>query len=152
MKARVTVLGALLIAMVLLGGSDTGQYVPTANEELYKTWVNESMTPQKTVNFLGGYKDYALISDTTPSAEGTEQIYSKWTDSDGNVWYKTFGQVTAGNYSGFQFQTLSKISRSGKVREIVVVAPVYGAFDDKKYPTTIHTYDPTYRIYNRAEK
>ena len=42
--------------------------------------------------------------------EATFQIDSKWTDSEGNIWYKVFGAVTD---SGQKFQVLFKISRKG---------------------------------------
>ena len=61
------------------------KYVSKANEELYGTWTNSSMNPQKTVVFSGGYKDYTLIKDTIPVAADKEEIVAKWTDSDGNT-------------------------------------------------------------------
>jgi hypothetical protein len=75
--------------------------------------------------FNGGYKDYALLSDTEPTGgEGTEQIMTKWTDKSGDVWYKTFGKVSKGEHSGALFEEITKISKSGKVKESVFVAPV----------------------------
>jgi hypothetical protein len=84
---------SLFSLAALLLGAITLLSAAGNSEELYKTWINARMQPQKTVNFPGGYKDYLLASDATPSAEGNEQILSKWTDSEGDVWYKTFGTL-----------------------------------------------------------
>jgi len=122
------------------------KYVPTPNEELYKTWENDNMYPQKTVNFLGGYRDYNLRTDPTPtSGEGTEQIMKKWTDASGNIWYWTFGKVTTGKYAGFQFQTLSKISQYGTMRELVVADASHGFNPD--YPAQLDPNNRSYRVY-----
>src|SRR5271157_2839974 len=153
MRTRMMRLGSLLVllALILLGGCATGNYVPKANEELYQTWTNESMDAQKTVNSPGVFKDYAKITDTNTIQEGKEDIFSKWTDSDGNVWYKTYGVITTGQFAGVHFQTLSKISKSGTVREFVVVVPVYH-FDPLNYPPAPDPRDPSYHIYYRAKE
>lgn len=125
--------------------TDSGKYIPKPNEEFYKTWENDNTYPQKTVNFLGGYRDYNLSTDPTPTAgEGTEEIMKKWIDADGNIWYWTFGKITAGQYVGVQFQTLSKISHNGTLRELAVAAPVYGF--DPNMPVTLDPINRTYRV------
>ena len=135
------------LAMVNVTAAAQDKYVPKANEELYKTWENDNTYPQKTSNFPGGYKDYNFSLDSSPTAgEGTEQIMKKWTDSQGNIWYWTFGKVTAGKYSGIQFQTLSKISHNGTLRELVVVAPVY-SFDPNNQ-AELDPSNPSYRVYH----
>lgn len=141
----------LLAATVLLSAAGQG-YVLKANEEIYGTWTNEGAKfpklTQKQVNFPGGYKNYALISDTKPFEISTVQIAEKWTDTEGNVWYKiratvTFGVTPSGvykgyDYRGWKFQNLLKISKSGTVLELMWVHVPES--DPSLYPTKI---DPT---------
>lgn len=141
----------ILLSVMLLGGYCYAQdYVPSAKEELYGTWTNEKQSPQKTVNFTNGFKDFALLSDSVPVSEGTEKITSKWKDSQGNIWYKTLGTGTGGESKGYKWQTLQKLSKSGKMRELVDV--LVGEFDSNSYPTTIDQKDGSYRLFYRAEK
>lgn len=164
MKARMRLCASIiLLVMTLLGEYCYGQnYVPKADELLYGTWINESATThQKVVAFPGGYKTYDKISDAKPFEGGKEQIAEKWTDSEGNVWYKTcltttFGIVPSGvhkgyDYSGWKFQVLLKFSKSGTVRELMAVH--VPEFDPNLYPTKI---DPTdidhYLIFYRPKE
>jgi len=143
MKVRFVLVATcfLVLGSVSVIAQDT--YVPKPNEELFKTWENDNMRPQMTVNSASGYKNYILYTDTTPTGgEGTEKIMKKWSDEDGNVWYWTFGKVTTGPYAGIQFQTLTKISHNGTLREEVVVAPV-----DRFYPNSPAEIDPDNRSY-----
>jgi hypothetical protein len=143
MKVRKMLLTAQVVslALILLGGC------AKPNKDLfYGTFTNENESPPKTVHAPGVMKDYAAVSDTTPIVEGTEQIFDYWTDSEGNVWFKTNAI-----WKGAKFQTLQKISKSGTVLEIVSNGVT--KFDSKSFPTKV---DPTggdyYRIYHRAEK
>lgn len=139
---------SVVLVSISLSGFGQDKYIPKPNEELYKTWENDNTYPQKTVNFLGGYKDYYLNTDPTPTAgEGTEQIMKKWTDADGNIWYWTFGKVTTGTYAGAQYQTLSKISHNGTLRELVVALAAYGF--NPNNPVEIDPSNSTYRVYHR---
>ena len=150
MKKRI-VLAVLVVLFTASGYAQTTDYIPKANEELYGTWTNESMSPQKTVNFAGGCKDFDLLSDSVSFGGGTEQIASKWKDSEGNIWYKTLDKGTAGGaYAGYKWQALQKFSKLGTVREFEV--KVVGEFDPNSYPTKIDPKDSSYKIYYRAEK
>jgi hypothetical protein len=164
MKTRMVFLGTLVILLSIIpfGAYAQEKYVPKENEELYGTWTNQSANsaqPQKTVNFDGGYKDYEKISDTiNPYEEGTEQIVEKWTDSEGNIWYKTLTTVTFGitpsgpykgyDYKGWKFQSLEKLSKSGSVREVMSVR--VSDFSPKLYPRKIDP-DGDYMRFYRAE-
>jgi hypothetical protein len=138
MKNRMTVFGAttVLLSLVLLGGCAPRKYVPKAYEECYGTWINEKGFPQKVVIFAGGWGNYVRIADTVATYnEGPEEIEAKWIDSEGNVWYKFFGTITAGQGAGEKFQTLARISKSGTVYERV--AAMVAEFSPKNYPTKI---------------
>jgi hypothetical protein len=136
------VFGVLFILSVLILLSSCG-YSPKANEELYGTRTNESYgtmtnnvySPQKEVINPDGYEGYRLISDPDPSQKGREHIASKWKDSEGNIWYKTFGTAANGDTT-WAFRSLIKVSKSATVRESVgvwVAAPKSAS----DYPTKI---------------
>lgn len=97
-KSAILISAALLLLISIVTFGDD-KYVPKPNEELFGTWINKDMQPQKSENFDGGYKDYSQLSDSEPTGgEGTEQIMTKWTDAAGDIWYKTFGKVSKGKY------------------------------------------------------
>jgi hypothetical protein len=112
----------IAVILIMVAGCAPGKYVAKQNEQLFGTWTNEQNVgsvydPQKVVIAIDGYKLYSKISDSVPSEENTWQIDSKWTDSEGNIWYKTFGTVTMGTYKGARWQELEKLSKSGTVWE-----------------------------------
>ena len=157
MKTRTLLNASLaLLALNFLGGQCYGQsYVPTPNEEIYGTWTNDKSINligfQKTVVTADGFQNYADTSDSVPREKGVSQIDTKWTDSEGNIWYKTFGTVTGvENRRTTKFQNLVKVSKSGTVMEIVHRHP--RDFDSSNYPTKIDPDDNNYGIYYRTEK
>lgn len=154
MNARMIPLGApvVLLTAVLLAGCATSKYVPKANEELYGTWVNENSLPQRIVQVPDGWEQYLYTDDSQPFARASAVIVSKWTDAEGNIWYKSFGTITAGLYPGEKFTELDKLSKSGTVWEFVWTMPT----NDRElitlvYPTKIDPKSPEYGIYHRAE-
>ncbi len=142
---------AAMLCLTLLGGCATGKYVPKANEELYGTWTNKDMSPQKRVISPGEFKNYGLVSDPNPELEGTLQIDSKWTDSDGNIWYRTFGTLKSGAWKGHNFQGLAKLSQSGTVLETEDYAFI-GDFNRDYYPAKINPQGMLYGLYYRAKR
>ena len=148
---------AILLALLLLGGCAPGK----PKEEIYGTWTNDTSTNtyvimnghiQKEVITPDGWKQYSKISDTDRLQEGAAQIESKWTDSDGNIWYKRRITVTAGNLAdpGTKDQELDKLSKSATVWESVFV--LVGNWHPELYPPTIDPKAANYRIYYRAGK
>ena len=110
------------------------------NEELYGTWINMDYTgrpPQKTVFNPDGTAGSSASVDFDPYWKIRYLIVGKWTDSEGNIMYKSHW---VGNWREEGF-SLYKISNSGDTLEYV--------FDHDDYPKEIdpkHTY---YRKYNR---
>ncbi len=141
---------AVSLTMALLAGCGPGKYVAKANEEIYGTWTNDKATPQKIVSTSAGWKQYSYISDTVPLLEGTGGIESKWTDSDGNIWYKTSSAITSETMKGDKSQELDKLSKSGTVWESVWIW--VREFGPGNYPPKIDPKDANYRIYYRAGK
>ena len=156
MKSRMLLLGAsvILLSIFLLADWNPGHYAPKPDEDNYGTWINDksfnSIGYQKTVITANGLENYANISDSVPREKGISQIDTKWTDSEGNTWYKTFGTVTGENHRATKFQNLVKLSKSGTVMEIVHRHP--REFDSSNYPTKIDPDDSNYGIYYRAGK
>ena len=129
-----------LLTFVLFGGHCYAQnYVPTANEEFYGTWINDKTINaghiQKKISTPGGNKDYLEVSDSVPVFEDEQQVYAKWTDTEGNIWYKIFGTVKAGAYKGTKWQELDKLSKSATVWEYVFA--IVSDFNPNSYPTKV---------------
>jgi hypothetical protein len=120
-------------------GSET-PYVATDKEELYGTWVNMDYGgfgySQKTIIYPDGKIEYFNSTDQK-IATARYLITRKWSDPEGNIWYKLHF-VGSWGQEGF---TLSKTSNSGKTREFV--------FDNFEYPTKIDPEHFRYRIYYR---
>jgi len=123
---------------------------PKADNLLYGTFINRSISPdifpQKAVRFPGGFKNYALVSDTIPKEQGSEKIVERWTDSGGSNWYKV--QATTSN--GYKFLALFKVSKSGIQLELVSKQVL--DFASKSFPIEIDTKAAMYRIWYREVK
>jgi len=123
-----------------------GFYVPRAKEELYGTWVNTKMYHGDTghaqkieMHDWGYWEVYSKIADEF-FVNGTYIIVDRWTDSEGNIWYKEFVRARNGLYPDFE---LDKISKNGTVWEYVF------AFDDFPTANNMNSMNPYYRIYYR---
>ncbi len=160
MKGRKAFLGAVLfmLSLILLGDWNPGKYVAKPNEEIYGTWVNKDNyggvnSPQKEIITADGVKKYDKVSDPTPLQKYTKIIDSKWTDAEGNIWYKTYGTVTDGAYKGWTWQGIDKLSKGATVWESNYHGMGLGtAFDTVYYPTKIDPLGENYRMEYRAEK
>jgi hypothetical protein len=141
----------ILLSLIPFVVNAQDKYVPKAKEESYGTWVNEKGSLQKTVIFAGGFMNYILMADKVPTYnEGESKIEAKWIDSEGNVWYKSFGTITEGMGEGQKFQTLARVSKSGTVYERVTV--IVDEFDPNKYLTEINPNSgPNYCYFTRSE-
>ena len=139
MKTRTLILISILLLMVpfFLAGS-------SKKEEYYGTWVNTDYDRStffwaKTIhNHDGTLIKYRSTSDTEPYKTATFTIEDKWTDSEGNIWYKILYTETEQILSNFE---LTKISDNGTTLELVI-----SIID---YPTEIDPNNDMYRIYYR---
>jgi hypothetical protein len=159
MKGRMClpVAALLLLSMIQVGGWAQENFVPKGDEELYGTWANEKNNVdvfhgQKVVVAADGMDIYCRVSDPAPGMEVSWEISSKWTDSEGNVWYKTLGTSTGGVYKGANWQALEKINKSGTVWERAVNYLELGRFNPAFYPRTIDPNGTYYRLLYRTEK
>lgn len=148
MKTRLLGLGLLVSSLFLILLAGCAKDVWTGK------WTNEKGYPQKIVCTTGHWKHYSSLSDTTPLREGVGKSPARWTDSDGNIWYKSFATVTEGDGKGYKFVELDKFSKQATVWEYTW-QPYYGNTDPapETYPSKI---DPTdtghYGIYYRAKE
>ena len=142
MKSRtlISVLILIMAVFVLLAGS-------SKKEEYYGTWVNTDYDRSiltfraKIINNPDGTRAvYMTPSDTEPYLTATFTIEDKWTDSEGNIWYKILYTETEQIISNFE---LSKISDNGTTLELVI-----SVIDS---PTEIDPNDSTYLIYYRQQ-
>jgi len=125
-----------------------GFYVPRDNEEIYGTWVNTTYPgsieyKQKIVmDFWGDWETYAKATDETFD-NGTFILVDRWTDSEGNIWYKEFVRQRNNPFPSFE---LDKISKIGTVWEYV--------FSYKDFPTAdnMNPKNPYYRTYYRDQE
>jgi hypothetical protein len=125
---RVTaVVGCAILLLVLAAGCSAPKYVPKPNEELYGTWINAQTSLPKVVNDAQGFRDYSHTTDADPIFSGSASITSRWTDSDGNVWYKVVGTYTGGTAIGDSkgriYTALYKLSKSATVMELMWTEP-----------------------------
>jgi len=144
MFLRKTVISVIIGLFVVV---NTHAYDPSEKEEIYGTWINpeygdlESYSPQKLIiNPEGTWKRFGSRHDLATPYTGTFTLTDKWTDSEGNIWYKQF----------WEYQTIEiiyeivRISNSGKTLELI-----FSEYDFLKGITADH---PHYRIYFRQEE
>jgi beta-lactamase regulating signal transducer with metallopeptidase domain len=128
MKTKILLCGLIFLIALLAGvGSfaadkeKIGFYVPKRNEEIYGTWVNKNYDgidyEQIIVYYYWGYGEFVrYVTDKETSMKFSFTIVDKWSDSEGNIWYKTY-EITNNDYS--IIYTLNKISNDATVFEYV---------------------------------
>ena len=158
MKGRMWLAGVTLLLLLMPGVLAWAQEVilPKGEEEIYGTWVNADNRPdvlhgQKVVVAAEAMSIFCRASDLEAGMEVAWDITRKWTDAEGNTWYKTQGTSSAGMYRGARWQTLEKISKSGLVWERAMNLLETGRFHPAFYPRAM---DPTgiyYRVLYRVQ-
>ena len=143
----------LVTAILCVGGfaqqkKKSDFYVPTADEEIWGTWVNPEHSggpfyPQKVVNHYWGSIDiYMKATDPAPMFKGAHTLVEKWKDRDGNIWYKLYWRDSSGPALYFE---IDRISKDGRVFEF--------CFDMSDFPTEqdLKSKNPrkTYRVFYR---
>ena len=130
MKIRtlISILILVLAVQMVIGSCATQKnatereiFKPINNNELVDVWVNTDysggmMDRQKTVVISYGYfKAFSSVDSKDPVETGTLFVVDKWTDSDGNIWYKAIWRE---RWSGNAFYyELDKISDDGNTWE-----------------------------------
>jgi hypothetical protein len=145
MKTRMLVIITFLVfsAMIITESysNDEKTYVATENEKLYGTWIGATKDDRAKLILNPDGTDEAYFTDSVePGRNATFIIIDKWTDSDGNLWYKQKVQIEK-SIIGYR---LSKISSDGSMMEIV-----YSFLGD--CPTEINPNHYNYESYYRQE-
>jgi hypothetical protein len=118
-------ISALILSIVILAfaiQAIAGQwgYFAKDQEELYGTWVNMDYfgdTPQKIIyKPAGTFNCFRDADSKNPDNGGRYLITGKWSDSEGNIYYKS-NWIGDWNEEAFQ---ITKISNSGKTLELVL--------------------------------
>ena len=158
MSSRTLVVSATVIVLSIFvtGGWAQQKYVPRADEELYGTWTNgqnsgDWFRPQKLVLTANQYAEYCN-TEALPTFTWRLRIDDKWTDTDGNIWYKVFA-IGTGCFKGHSTQELYKLSKSGTVMERALEMTTTGKDDPTLYPKGIDPNAPvSYWILRREGK
>ena len=116
-------------------------YFAKDQEQLYGTWVNMDYTgsiPQKIIYNTGGTFDcFRNASSKEPNKRGRYLVTGRWSDSEGNIIYKTHW---VGDWGEEAYQ-IGKISNSGNTLEYVL------GYDEP--PKNIDPNNIWYRKYTR---
>ena len=157
MNARtfVSILILVIAVMVIAGSCATKKevvaekefYIPQFDEELHGTWINEEYNStaykgKKRLYPWGYYEDYRPADSEVVLYKGTFVIVDKWTDLEGNTWYKTYYRISG---SSTVIHELDKISNNGNTWEYAYTTTHFPS-ESKLYPDNTR-----YRIYYRQE-
>jgi hypothetical protein len=116
-------------------------YFAKDQEELYGTWVNMGNfgdTPQKIMNKpVGTFSCFRDANSKVPDNGGRYLVTGKWSDSEGNIFYKS---IWVGDWGEEAYQ-VTKISNSGNTLESVL------GYDE--HPRNIDPNNIWYRKYTR---
>jgi len=116
-------------------------YFAKDQEELYGTWVNIKYVtgiPQKIIyKPAGTFNCFKDADSKVPCEGGRYLITGKWSDSEGNIFYKS---NWVGDWGEAAYQ-ITKISDSGRTLEFVL------GYDEP--PRNIDTANVWYRKYTR---
>ena len=139
----IVALGFSIVLLTFIGCSQQ------ASEELSGTWINmeykdiydpEESQKQKVVFHADGkFESFKATSESKADYKAVYKIEEKWTDKDGNIWYKY--RMTEKSWDWPDTFYLSKISDSGKVKEY--------QSELEYFPKKIDPSRAAYRKYNR---
>lgn len=158
MKTIKLILGVILILIVLgIVGNyaiGTDEYVPTKNDVIYGTWVNEEMGYEKIIITTDSTRElYHYLNQKLPTAIDTFTIDDSWVDENGNKFFKVH-LIPKGKPEVYVY-AIWKINKSGDVLElnryIDWESRKGDPKDPKKYPAEVNPDDlgSLYYIYYR---
>jgi hypothetical protein len=138
---RLSALALSIAALVFIGS------VCAASEEFFGTWVNpdyntETLCAKVVCNPDGTQLSFGTIDTTVVRYRGKFSITEKWTDAEGNIWYKVIATSSVGGYSETSYG-LYRIRNSGATMESVG--------SRAEYPKELNPKHPSYNIYQRQQ-
>jgi hypothetical protein len=154
MKTRFATLLTTGIAMLILaqfGGWAQNKYVPKENEELFGRWKDVKAADMQTVFDSVGFKTYYGSTNNVVLNEATLEIDKKWTDAQGNIWYRALGLcVGQSPYVGTKFQALYEVDTSKT--ELKCKLNTVNEYDPSNYPTENGSEATNEYSFHRVEK
>ena len=109
-----------IAALIIAGSFAMGQdvYVVKEDEELFGTWINldRDGDAKLVIEYNGTWKEYKRGYYNKPNTYAEYTITEKWTDSDGNTYYKA---IAIDIEFDITYYILSKINKSFTVYEDV---------------------------------
>jgi len=136
MKASCCALALAVVAAVLAFAMPVATQQGGVDEEIYGTWTRVAGDYARIVVTSDKAECYVSSDDSKPQEEDQLVIESKWVESDGSIFFKIRGTVTAGSFKGVKFQELGKISDSRKKWEYMQVQVF--SFGPGLYPKEIN--------------
>ena len=152
MKVRTHVLILILISVVLIISEGYANDKITKRDYRFISgiWANEDYNEihhwraEIIIEPDGTYTEYTKTSNLKPNKPGKIVLTEKWTDSEGNSWYKYE------DYAGAYFEgkkvshyAVMKINKSRTIREMWMF--------NTDYPTELIPDGPNYNIHYRQE-
>ena len=148
---RILMIGMVLLLSVAVFptsyAKDREFFVPSSSEEIFGTWINteysgELTWNQKYVHYSWGYCEcYSEMESKNPAIGFliTSTLVDKWTDAEGNIWYKEFVRYQMGD----TWYQLVKISDNGTTLEYM--------WTKRDFPVEadLNPDNATFRIYYR---
>jgi hypothetical protein len=140
----------ILVIMLSLALLIFAETTSAESENIWGTWVNTEqpkgryhhVSEKRVFSPDGMVKFYYYESSQSPEFEGTYAITEKWTNSDGNTWYKMKASGKSIKYGDkAEWYFLARISDSGKTLEYV--------YHPLEYHKKLDPNQPSYRILYR---
>ena len=149
MKTRtlVSILILVFAVMIISEGYATEKKVTKRDYRFFSgTWINEEYNshpfPAKwVIRRDGTFDGYFRTTDSNKAGNGHFVIVEKWTDLEGNIWYKSHtweGVMVEGKPTSYD---LNKLSNSGKVWEYLALPG--------DFPTELDENNFQYHVYYR---
>ncbi len=142
MKTRqislITFLTLIFIVSTMFIATGENGYTPKENEEYYGIWVNpeynnRTLKAKELYKSDGTFYLYGMTTKDSWDTKGEYKINDKWTDANGDIWYKVTWKAI---FSTYTYYELTKISKSGTVKESVYTINNY---PDKIDPEDINS-------------
>jgi hypothetical protein len=153
MKPRTLILVVLIMALLIVAGScATGKkgYVAIEDEELFGTWINPDYDDtgkngKIIIKPEGTYDEYDNSNSDSTFLKWGYSITDKWTDSDGNTFYKFIVKDISTEDSDYKhkYYFLAKIDKTGNVYEHVFT------YFGQDFPSEVDPNHGHYSIFNR---
>jgi hypothetical protein len=135
----------LVLAVLYVVGSCATKHMVISDEDFFElysgTWVNPDYrwdTAKRVIKPDSTWEHYIDVDKQTYACYGHDTIMEKWTDSEGNIWYKALWECIPHQLKGYVY---GKISESGNIHEYIWDFKEIHKWKPEQYP------DSSYCIY-----